>query len=297
MVELYLGGNVVALAGLTVVATTVATSVLTTRAPGMRLHRAPLFSWAALVGSIALVLVLPVAVGSNIVQFVDYRYGGAAFGGSSGIWPWTSYLYTGPVLGITAVFVAGFVADVVAVTFRTRFPHRAIALIGIGLIGTAAFAGIGQQDVITLPGTGSEVRLENFATKLGFLAVWALFTLLPVLGVAIVMGIGALTAKPTKPARRPNFNAPILFGFFGLGLAAVGIARRSDHRDRGLRPRGDGVRGRSGSRHGLRSRARWVRGGRLLASPRRRAVACRNSSSSAWRCSERWAGRWLRCPT
>ena len=154
MVELYLGGNVVALVGLTAVATTVATSVLTTRAPGMRLHRVPLFSWAALVGSIALVLVLPVAVGSNIVQFVDYRYGDAAFGGSSGIWPWTSYLYTGPVLGIAAVFAAGFVADVVAVTFRTRFPHRAVALIGIGLIGTAAFAGIGQQDVITLPGTG-----------------------------------------------------------------------------------------------------------------------------------------------
>ena len=155
MVELYLGGNVLALVGLTAVAATIATSVLTTRAPGMRLHRAPLFSWAALVGSIALVLVLPVAVGSNIVQFVDYRYGGAAFGGSSGIWPWTSYLYTGPVLGITAVFAAGFVADVVAVTFRRRFPHRAIALIGIGLIGTAAFAGIGQQDVITLPGTGT----------------------------------------------------------------------------------------------------------------------------------------------
>ena len=113
MVELYLGGNVLALVGLTAVAASIATSVLTTRAPGMRLHRAPLFSWAALIGSLALVLVLPVAVGSNIVQFVDYRYGGAAFGGSSGIWPWTSYLYTGPVLGITAAFAAGFVADVV----------------------------------------------------------------------------------------------------------------------------------------------------------------------------------------
>ena len=222
MVELYLGGNVLALVGLSAVAMTIATSVLTTRAPGMRLHRAPLFSWAALVGSIALVLVLPVAVGSNIVQFVDYRYGGAAFGGSSGIWPWTSYLYTGPVLGVTAVFAAGFVADVMAVTFRRRFPHRAIALIGIGLIGTAALAGIGQQDVIALPGTGTEVMLENFATKLGFLAVWGL-TLLPALGVVIVMGIGALLAKPDRSTQRPNFVAAFLFGFFGLGLALLGI--------------------------------------------------------------------------
>jgi heme/copper-type cytochrome/quinol oxidase subunit 1 len=226
MVELYLGGNVLALAGLTAVAFTVATSVLTTRAPGMRLHRAPLFSWAALVGSLAIVLVLPVAAGTHILQYVDYRYGGAAFGGSRGIWPWTSFLYSGPVLGISAVFVAGFVADAVAVAFRRRVPQRGVLLVGIGLIGTAAFAGIGQQDVVHLPGTGTEVRLENFMTKFGFLANWALLTLLPALGVLIVMGICAMTAKPQKSrgrVSRPNLVAPVVFGFFGFGLALLGI--------------------------------------------------------------------------
>jgi heme/copper-type cytochrome/quinol oxidase subunit 1 len=224
LVELYLGGNILTLVGLTAVAVPVAASALTTRAPGMRLHRAPLFAWASLIGSIAIALVLPVAAGAHVLQFVDYRYGGAAFGGSSGIWPWTSYLYTGPVLGIAAVFAAGFVADVIAVTFRRRLPQRGIALIGIGLIGTAAWAGVAQQDVITLPGTGTEVRLENFATKLGFLAIWAMMTLLPALGVVIVMGIGALVAKPQRgsPAR-PNLTAAFAFAFLGLGLALVGI--------------------------------------------------------------------------
>src|SRR5262245_54777054 len=225
MVELYLGGNVLTLVGLTAVAVTLAASVLTTRAPGMRVHRAPLFAWASLVGSVALALVLPVAAGAHILQYVDYHYGGAAFGGSSGIWPWTSYLYTGPVLAIAAVFAAGFVADLMAVTFRRRLPHRGIALIGVGLIGTAAWAGVAQQDVVTLPGTGTEVRLQNFATKFGFLLVWAVMTLLPALGVVIVMGIGALVAKPQRggPSTRPNLNAPFAFGFFGLGLALVGI--------------------------------------------------------------------------
>jgi heme/copper-type cytochrome/quinol oxidase subunit 1 len=225
MVELYLGGNVLTLAGLTAVAVTVATSVLTTRAPGMRVHRVPLFAWASLVGSIALALVLPVGAGAHILQYVDYHYGGPAFGGSSGIWPWTSYLYTGPVLAIAAVFAAGFVADAVAVTFRRRLPYRGIALIGVGLIATAAWAGVAQQDVIALPGTGTEVRLENFATKFGFLLLWAAMTLLPALGVLIVMGIGALVAKPPRggPSTRPNLNAPFVFGFFGLGLALVGI--------------------------------------------------------------------------
>jgi heme/copper-type cytochrome/quinol oxidase subunit 1 len=225
MVELYLGGNVLTLVGLTAVAVTVAASVLTTRAPGMRVHRAPLFAWASLVGSIALALVLPVAAGAHILQYVDNHYGGAAFGGSSGIWPWTSYLYTGPVLGIAAVFAAGFVADLVAVTVRRRLPHRGIALIGIGLIGTAAWAGVAQQDVIVLPGTGTDVRLENFATKLGFLVVWAMLTLLPAFGVVIVMGIGALVAKPQRggTSTRPNLTSAFAFGFFGLGLALLGI--------------------------------------------------------------------------
>ena len=82
--------NILVLVGLTAVAATLATSVLTTRAPGMRLNRVPLFSWAALVGSIGLVLVLPVAVG---VAHLPVRRLPAtaehAFGGSSGISAWT----------------------------------------------------------------------------------------------------------------------------------------------------------------------------------------------------------------
>jgi heme/copper-type cytochrome/quinol oxidase subunit 1 len=225
MVELYLGGNVLALAGLTAIAVAVATSVLTTRAPGMRLHRAPLFSWAALVGSLALVLVLPVAAGTHILQFVDYRYGATAFGGSRGIWPWTSFLYTGPVLGIAAVFAAGIVADLVAVAFGRRLPRRGPLLIGVGLIGTAALAGVAQQDIVYLPGTGTEVRLENFLTKFGFLANWALLTLLPALGVLVVMGICALAAKPQRGEGppRPRTLGPLLFGELGLALALLGM--------------------------------------------------------------------------
>jgi heme/copper-type cytochrome/quinol oxidase subunit 1 len=122
------------------------------------------------------------------------------------------------------VFAAGFVADVVAVTFRRRLPHRGILLIGIGLIGTAAWAGVAQQDAVTLPGTGTEVRLENFATKLGFLAIWAMMALLPALGIVIVMGIGALVGKPQRgsPAR-PNLTAAFAFAFLGLGVALVGV--------------------------------------------------------------------------
>ena len=76
MVELYLAAYVVMLVGLTASAATIAASVLTTRAPGMRMPRVPFFAWSALVWAIGLVLVLPVLVGVLIYLYVDHRYAG-----------------------------------------------------------------------------------------------------------------------------------------------------------------------------------------------------------------------------
>jgi heme/copper-type cytochrome/quinol oxidase subunit 1 len=223
-VELYLAANVLTMIGLTAIAATVATSVLTTRAPGMRLHRAPLFSWAALAGSLGLVLALPVAAGTHIYLFVDHRYTGGEFGGAAGIWGWTSFLYSGPALGLYAVLGLGVVAELIPVTFRRRLPHRFVAFVGLGLAATAAFAAVAQQDVVTLPGTGTPVKLSNFMTKFGFLANWAILTLLPVLGVVIVLGLGAYVGKPTKGTTlRPRITAAFVFGFFGLGLVLAGM--------------------------------------------------------------------------
>ena len=109
MVGLYLAANAIVLVGLTIVAATVATSVLTTRAPGMRMKRVPLFSWSALVMSIGLVLVLPVAIGVHVFAYVDYQYTKDAFGAASGIFDWTFYLLTGPVLALFALPAVGFV--------------------------------------------------------------------------------------------------------------------------------------------------------------------------------------------
>ena len=46
--------------GLVAAAVSVAATVLTTRAPGMNMRRVPLFAWSALIGSLGLVLMLPV---------------------------------------------------------------------------------------------------------------------------------------------------------------------------------------------------------------------------------------------
>lgn len=227
MVGLYVAANALALIGLTVIAATIATSVLTTRAPGMRMKRVPLFSWSALVMSIGLVLALPVAVGVHVFVYVDYRYTQAAFGAATGIFDWTFYLLTGPTLALFALPAIGFFAELVPVVFKRRMPLRGVVLGGLSLVGVAAFIAIAQQPVIGLPWSGRGLSLSNLGTKIADLVTFSVFALVPVLGVLIVLGVGALAAKPVKvrgETVRPNLIAPFAFGVFGIIFILIGMA-------------------------------------------------------------------------
>ena len=227
MVSLYVAANALTLTGLTIIAATVATSVLTTRAPGMRMKRVPLFSWSALVASIGLVLVLPVAVGVHIFVYVDYQYTKAAFGAANGITDWTGYLFTGPVMALFALPAVGFFAELIPVVFKRRMPLRGVVFAGIGLVGLAAFAGVTQQEVIGLPWAGSGLTLSEPLTKFADLVTFGVLVLVPLLGVLVVLGVSALAAKPTKiggETVRPNLIAPFVLAFFGLDLILLGMA-------------------------------------------------------------------------
>jgi cytochrome o ubiquinol oxidase subunit 1 len=233
MVLLYVAATGLLMVGLTLVAGAVATSVLTTRAPGMRLSRAPLFAWSTLVYALGLTLVLPVALGVTVYLYLDVRYGTAEtslFGGAAGIGDWSSWLLTGPSLALFAVPAVGFLAEVLPVVFRRRTPMRGVALTGVSLVGLGVLAGVMQQRVIELPGTGNEVNGHNWGTKLGELALWAITNLAPVLGVVILVGIGGLLAKPAPKAQRRSGAAPkpaivpaALLALLGAVIAAAGM--------------------------------------------------------------------------
>jgi hypothetical protein len=95
---------------LTVGAASVAGTVITRRAPGLRLLETPPFAFASLVSAGALLLTLPVVAGTLVLLFVDHHYGRIVFGGNEGIagevsWivlqPQT-YVYGIPILGLVA---------------------------------------------------------------------------------------------------------------------------------------------------------------------------------------------------
>ena len=104
LVDLFLLGVALVLVGLMAAALSVATTVLTSRAPGMTLDRVPMFSWSALVGSSAMLLSLPVSVGTLIYLYVDHTYSQAAFGDNKALTTWTNWVYAQPQTFVLVVF-------------------------------------------------------------------------------------------------------------------------------------------------------------------------------------------------
>lgn len=220
MVALFLLGNALAIIGLVAAAGTVATTVLTTRAPGMSLRRIPLFSWAALVSSIGVVLALPVALGTITYLYVDLRYDGATLGGTDGVLPWLSWMFGLPFVLLLALPAVGVFSELVPVVFGKRQPIRGGVLVGLGLVGVAALAAVTQQQVFELAWSGADV--DRFSS----LVTFALFNLVPLLGLAIVFALALLAAKPPPksagPRRLPRVTGAFLFAFFGIGMVLVG---------------------------------------------------------------------------
>lgn len=223
MVDLYLAAHALMVIGLAAAAVSIATTVLTTRAPGMTMRRVPFFSWSALVASIGFVLLLPVLVGVLIYLFVDHRFAGRTlFGGSRGAGAWTAFVLTQPTTYLFVLPALGVFAELVPVTFRKRMPMRGVVYTGLGLVGVAALSGVTQQVGHPLPWAGSGLDLDGFGTKFEDLLVYALFTLLPLLGALIVLSMGAFAGRPDGTGR-PRVSAGFVASFLGLGMIFTGM--------------------------------------------------------------------------
>jgi heme/copper-type cytochrome/quinol oxidase subunit 1 len=201
----------------------IATSVLTTRAPGMTMRRIPFFSWSALIMAIALILVMPVFVGTTVYLFLDHRNGRTGFGGNSEIYTWIGWMFTQPVTYLFALPAIGAFSELLPVTFKKRTPARGVVIAGLALIGVvAALSGVTQQNIHALPWSGGGLDLNDLGAKVNDLVPFAAFYLLPLLGMVVVLLMGLLLAKPQKGVR-PNLTPALPFAFFGYGMVLVGM--------------------------------------------------------------------------
>jgi cytochrome c oxidase subunit 1 len=124
------------------------TTILNMRAPGMTIHKMPLFAWAVLVTAFLLLLALPVLAAALFMLFTDRIAGGTGFfnpamGGDPEMFQHLFWFFGHPEVYIMILPAFGIVSHVIS-TFSRKpvfgYLGMAYAMVAIGVVGFVVWA-------------------------------------------------------------------------------------------------------------------------------------------------------------
>ena len=180
------------------------TTVITLRAPGLTLARAPLFSWSALVAGAVWLLTLPVLAAMLVITYVFVRYGGDD---STRIYSRISWAFGQPTVFAFGIPVLGFVATVVPVFSATRHHLNRYARTAITAFGALALGGW------ALPG------FVGASTPWLYELPWVAGSFLILLPVLALLGLWATTIRKGQV----TLASPLLFGAASIVMLLVAL--------------------------------------------------------------------------